>query len=261
MNPIDYATLCVVGMLYILYAKGFKKFLGLLLFFPLLLFLVINLPRAYLLALFFSPLFYFIIRRGKAALLMAVILGGALTSTVFLAANTELFMVPETQAIKGDAVNGLDRLTDTTLWKQSLYGRSLHFKNGLNEFFKSPIIGQGMKTGKSKYSWQHSFFTWHNFNIEWLVFGGIIGYLLYSGVLIANFITAGKHARQDHMTAASLVTITLILINSITNGIMHGMMPYAIFLLLGFIESRTRDLTMQSTPDNEDFLSSNSLWT
>lgn len=246
MNPIDFSTLCIVGILYLLYVRGFKKLSVIVMLLSLVVFLFINLARAYLLALFISPLLYLVIRKGKAAFLMTCLLGGTLAFTVFLAANVDYFRVYESQTIRGEAVHGFDRITKLTYWKQTLYGRGLHFKEGLREFTKAPIVGQGMRTGKSKYSWEHTYFTWHSFNLEWLVFGGIVGYLLYSAVLLSSFRAAGKYARQDKMAATILLAITLILINSATNGIMHGMMPYAVFILLGFSQSRGRELQMNS---------------
>lgn len=250
MNPIDFSTLCIVGILYLLYVRGLKKFSVLFMLLPLVLFLLINLSRAYILALLLSPLLYFMVRKGKAAILMVALLGGTLFITAFLASNTKLLYLPESQVIRGEAVSGIERVTNLTFWQQSLYRRGIHFKEGFQEFFKAPIVGQGMKKGRTQYSWQRTFFTWHSFIIQWLVFGGAIGFLLYAGVFLANFSLAGKYARTDKMTTAILTSISIIMINGATNGLMHGMMPYAIFILLGFSESRIRDLSIMSKRDH-----------
>jgi hypothetical protein len=37
-----------------------------------------------------------------------------------------------------------------------------------------------------------------------------------------------------------LCTVTLIILNSVTNGIMHGLMPDVAFLTMGFSETRRK---------------------
>ena len=244
MNPIDFSTLCIVGILYLMFGRGIKKISTSFMLAPLLVFLFANLPRAYLMALTISPVLYLFIRKGKAAVLIVCFLSGTLAFTFILSTNAKNLRVSESQAIRGDAVNGIERIANPIYWKQSFYNRAMHFKDGLKTFSKSPILGQGISTGKRRFSWQHTFFTWHNFNLEWLVFSGIVGYLLYSSVFISNFIAAGSGARSDKLLATALLSITVIMINCTTNGIMHGMMPLAIFILLGISESRIRAKTL-----------------
>ncbi|MBU0481317.1 MAG: hypothetical protein KKG47_09460 [Proteobacteria bacterium] len=247
MNPIDFSTLCVTGIFYLLIVRGFRKLSFILLLAILFVLLLINMPRAYLLALLFSPIPYLLIRNGKSGLLMTLLLCTTLISTIFLATNADSFRISARETIRGDAINGIERLTNPTCWKQSLYRRGIHFRQGFHEFAKSPLIGQGMKTGKSRYSWEHTYFTWHSFNLEWLIYGGLIGYLLYSAVMLAFFWSAGRWAREDTITTALLLASAVIMINGTMNGLMHGMMPYALFLLMGFGESRTRTLSEHAT--------------
>nr|MDA3868644.1 hypothetical protein [Gammaproteobacteria bacterium] len=126
-----------------------------------------------------------------------------------------------------------ERLTNVDFLLGTIYGRALSYRGGIDSFLASPIFGNGLFRGEYMV-------TQHNFHVEWLQYGGMIGYILYAVVLISHAIRMRRSAQRDHWIAANLVTMILILANCVTNGLMHGVMPYVLFLLMGLNEARFR---------------------
>lgn len=190
----------------------------------------VTFSRVYLLFLIISPLLLWLIRRGRAFALLLGILILSLGATVFVASTAQTF-VPTQFSMKG--ANTASRLTSLSDLRASLYGRALAYRRGLERFLRHPIFGVGIHRGSYMV-------TQHNFQVEWLEYGGIIGYILYASVLLSHFYNIGRQATRDIWSGLGLLIVIIIIGNSATNGIMHGIMPYMAFVAMGLSESRLK---------------------
>jgi O-antigen ligase len=202
--------------------------------------LAASMARSYLVLLVAAPALWRAVRSGFALVLLLLLLIVSLAGTLFLSWNPDLM---KARGWNPGRENSAERLTNIEYWKEGLHGRLLTFRESLRQFEAAPIFGTGMRPPDDQ---QAS--TVHNFHLEWLEYGGLTGYLLYAGLLLAHFAAARRAARTDPWCAANLTCMLLILANGLTNGMMHGIMPYVLFLLLGFNEAR---LTMLITAPEE----------
>ena len=205
--------------------------------------LVLTFSRTYLVALLVAPVLWYWIRRGGAGYLVGVLIVGTLAATLLVTHNAEWF---RPTAYDKNAEYSAERITSMDFWKGSIYGRALAFQAGLEEFERHPIAGGGLRKGEKMV-------TQHNFHIEWLEYGGLIGYALYAAVFVAHFFAMRRLARVDRFCAANLLIISLIVMNAVTNGFMHGLMPYVAFLLMGLNETRRRILAQQARVERRRF--------
>lgn len=233
LPPIDYATLCTVGLLYLLFHKSYKTVTGLVGLAALTVCFLTVLSRAYTVMVFVSPILYYLIRRWPASRLYAATLLLSLVITILLSQSADRFSVSDFEGVRGLEEKSISRITNTAAWKQALQNRSLHYLSGLKKFWEAPLLGHGVEKGAQ-------YFTWHSFHIEWLVFSGIAGYLINAAVFFFHFQAMQKIAMKDQLSAIGLVSMLVIILNGATNGLMHGMMPYVLFLIMGINESRLR---------------------
>ena len=122
---------------------------------------------------------------------------------------------------------------DINLWKEALYWRAFSYHEGIANFSSAPVFGVGLYKGEV-------YVTRHNFHVEWLEYGGIVGYLLYTGSFLLHFLSFSAYATFDRFIAINLLILLVILSNSFTNGFMHGIMPYIAFVIIGFNEARRK---------------------
>lgn len=191
--------------------------------------LVASMARSYLVLLFLAPGIWRIIRAGRGLLLIVIFLGVSLGGTIFLSSNSELM---KAKGWNPGQENGLERLTNIEYWKEGLHSRLLTFRESLRHFEAAPIFGTGLRPADELGS------TVHNFHLEWLEYGGVVGYLLCAGILLSHFMSCQKIAVTDSWCAGNLAMMTLLFANGLTNGMMHGLMPYLFFILLGLNEAR-----------------------
>ncbi|NOU10838.1 MAG: hypothetical protein HOO98_12605 [Nitrospira sp.] len=191
--------------------------------------LVASMARSYLVLFFLAPGIWRIIRAGQGLLLIVFFLGVSLGGTLFLSSNSELM---KGKGWKPGQENGLERLTNIEYWKEGLHGRLLTFRESLRHFEAAPIFGTGLRPPDELGS------TVHNFHLEWLEYGGLTGYLLCAAILVSHFGSCRKVAETDTWCAGNLTIIVLLFANGLTNGMMHGLMPYLFFILLGLNEAR-----------------------
>lgn len=211
--------------------------------------LVASMARSYLVLLFLAPGIWRIIRAGRGLLLIVIFLGVSLGGTLFLSSNSELM---KAKGWNPGQENGLERLTNIEYWKEGLHSRLLTFRESLRHFEAAPIFGTGLRPADELGS------TVHNFHLEWLEYGGVVGYLLCAGILLSHFMSCQKIAVIDSWCAGNLAMMILLFANGLTNGMMHGLMPYLFFILLGLNEARL-NLSKQVTSDTKPGVVENQL--
>jgi len=233
--PIGVATFLSVSILYLFYNKWYKNFFGLIGLIINLGGFIVTFCRVYTLTLIFSPIFYKLFKNGKAFIVIVFFFLFSLLATMFVTYSPNIFNVNEKICMKiRSEEKTIKRLLDINFYKCSLYGRAIYYKLGFNNFLNNPFFGVGFYRGKTK---GLPVITQHNFHIEWLEFGGIFGYLFYIFLFILFFKKYGPFA-YDNFIVINLLIIFIILCNSLTNGFMHGKMPYVAFIMIGFTAAR-----------------------
>ncbi|MCK5503561.1 MAG: O-antigen ligase family protein [Thermodesulfovibrionia bacterium] len=236
-NPIGAATLVIVPIVTILYAKWWKNKVGLVSLIFCLLLLIITYSRIYYFAILISPILFLLIRKGHIFKLLLIFFPISLILALSLSVDPQLFRYKH---IPQKELQTITRVFNIELYKKSFYHRAKQYNEGLKEFKKHPVLGSGIKRGRYNV-------TVHNFHIEWLEYGGIIGYLLSIGIFLSYFISHRELVIKDRLSATHFCLICIILMNCFTNGIMHGIMPYMIFILLGLAEARKKVLGYDET--------------
>jgi len=242
-SSISIAGMCTTAIIVIAATDWRRSLLGKLAFIVVAAGLLASFSRGYILLAIFSPILYFVVRRGKAVVLISSIIIGSLCGTIMLATAPDILKV-DIGLEQQRTDQTVSRLTDTDLWLNSIYGRGVHYNNGFREFLKSPIIGNGFHKGGEQFGPRAV--VWHNFHVEWLEYGGLIAYLLYVSLLILHFRKHAKLARHNHWTAINLTMISILLLNALTNSFTVGMTPYLAYMFMGLsnatlaIAARTR---------------------
>lgn len=238
--PIGAATFFLIPVLFSRYIGTGKK-IKLTVFFLSSAAFILTFTRVYLFLLFLSPLIYFLIRRGFARLLVFLMLifslFATLTISYLLYTPEEFGMLKSVEERQEYASKErmIDRMSDPNLWKRALVGRALSYREGLNNFIQHPIIGTGLYKGVVvKDGQKYGMITRHNFHVEWLEYGGIAGYLVSFSVVMLYFSRLTNAAKHHKILALNLVSVFVILCNSLTNGFMHGAMPLVTFIMMGF---------------------------
>ena len=227
---IGLATFTVSAAYYLFFLKWWRKLLGFIALLVCLTAFLLSLSRVYLLIVLLSPWIFHFIRRGKGFHLFAVMMPVTLVATLLVTAAPDSFKPLHYEQSKGETVV---RITQLDYWKASLYGRAITYQESLRNFKENPFFGTGLREGKYTV-------TTHNFHLEWLEYGGVVGYFLYASIFFVHFWSAGKAARFDSIIAVNLLIIATILFNAVTNGLMHGMMPYVAWICIGMNEARVR---------------------
>lgn len=224
--PIGVATLTVSALMMAINMKDSRmiRWAGVVILVAFLL----TFSRAYILILLFAPLLWKWVRKGRSAGIVIVFLLSTLLLTVVVSYEPEIFRPAQfDKSVEFSA----KRLINMDFLLGTIYGRALSYRDGIDSFLESPIIGNGLFSGKYMV-------TQHNFHVEWLQYGGLIGYILYALTIIYHATRMRRLAQYDHWIAANIVVMILVLANSVTNGLMHGLMPYMFFLLMGLNEAR-----------------------
>lgn len=236
MPFIGVSTLCTIGLLLLMGVKRWKSPMWAAIAVVILLGLIVTFSRMYLVILLFAPWIYSWIKKGKSSRLISSIFLVTLIGTVVISINPEPF---KPDRFDRSLERSFERITSLDFWKGSIYGRAYSYHAGLERFVESPLIGHGLKKGKNN-------ITTHNFHVEWLEYSGLLGYILWVLLFYNHFRMMEGVAREDNYIAANLLGVVVILINSVTNGFMHGVMPTVAFMLIGFNEARFRILKISS---------------
>lgn len=236
---ISLASLLFCGFLATYVNLRRREFFGWLLVAIILVGLILSLSRAYIVALLLAPIFLMIIRRGRALLLLVVFLATSLAASLYLADNASRVRLTGGQ---GEGKHGFQRVIDPQYWETALLGRASSYKEGIELFYTSPLFGTGLTRDPTTYA------TRHNFHIAWLEYGGLVGYTLFTLLLLFHVQRASIPAKHDRLIAFNLILLLGILIDGLTNGIMHGMIPYLVLLFIGINEARITYLTRALKP-------------
>lgn len=102
---------------------------------------------------------------------------------------------------------------------------------GFQKFMQSPLIGWGAHTAEGML-----YNSYHNNYIDWLAYGGLIGFFLQMFFFIQHFQKADKQRKINKMLLANLLVVLAVLANGFANGIAHGVMPSLIFILFALNE-------------------------
>jgi len=205
-----------------------RKPLGLIAGVCLVVGLATTFSRGYLLLLTAAPFVYAVVRRGHAGKLIVVMMAVSLLATIALVQSIDYFYVGNMDQTKEQSA---DRVTDLDYWRSSLYGRAQYYSLGLEEFKKSPVIGNGFHYGVTTLSGRSV--VWHNFHVEWLEYGGLLAYVLYAMLFVSHFFGMGRPARHLPEVASNLTAIFVILVNGLMNSFTAGISPVLGFLFLG----------------------------
>lgn len=232
MSPISAAAIMTVAIIVIASLQWWRRPLGMVSLLVLVLGLLATFSRGYIVLLLLAPLFFRMFRRGLAGKAMLGMLVATLVGTLVMVQSYEMFRVGTASEQAREQEQTVERVTDTEFWLSALYGRARYYAEGLEEFAKSPIIGNGFHKG-----YQTSQFgrpvVWHNFHVEWLEYGGIAAYLLYAGVFVTHFRGSARAARQSPALAANLTVLFVVLLNGLTNSFTAGISPTLGFLFMG----------------------------
>jgi O-antigen ligase len=227
-------TLLTVAIVHISILKWWKNLFWLIAFFIVLLGFALTFCRMLSLVLLLAPFLWLLIKRGKTGELFFTLFFSTLAITLFMAINHDLLkMQPDFQFFykKQEITKTEKRLLNTKHMQLSIYGRALSYKDGLDKFRGKPIFGLGLFKHKG-------LLTYHNFYIEWLAYGGALGFILYSLTFLSHAIRFRKIAVYDSFVQVNLIIIFAVLCNSFMNGIMHGTMPTILFMSMAFNELR-----------------------
>jgi len=229
-HPIGIATLSVFAICSLFYSRLWRKKIGLIAFIMSSCLMLISLSRAYFAGLLVSPLLFKIFRRGNSLIVFLSFYAISLILILLLSFSSEHL---KTKEVGLEERNTVERLINIDLWKYSLYKRSLSYQEGLNNFMKNYMFGTGLQITEL-------IMTRHCFHIELLEYSGLIGYLLFFLLFYSYYAIHKDLAKVDLFCAAHLLIVILILLNSSTNGILHGVMPVVTFVTMGFAEARRK---------------------
>jgi len=231
MPFIGIATMSITAIFYLAYSGWWKKVPALLSLLIISGALFSTLSRVYFASVVVSPILYRLIRKGKGFILMSLMITMTLILTLWLSFYPGIFKSTPFEKEKGEKTAA--RLMNINLWKEALHWRAISYHEGIANFSTAPVFGVGLYKGKV-------YVTRHNFHVEWLEYGGIVGYLLYTGSFLLHFLSFSAYASLDRFIAINLLILLVILSNSFTNGFMHGIMPYIAFVIIGFNEARRK---------------------
>lgn len=228
LPPISAAATFTAALIVVIYSDWWRKPLGFVASLALFAGLLTTFSRGYLVLLLLTPLFFSAMKRGRAGKLMAAMLAASLIGTLLFVKSYEVFYVP---SVNQEQEQSAERITDFKYWMKSLYGRARYYAVGLEEFSKSPILGNGFH--RNFMSREGRAVVWHNFHVEWLEYGGLSAYLLYVSLLMLHFFGLSRAARTRHALAINLTVVFTVLVNGLTNSFTAGISPVLGFLFMG----------------------------
>lgn len=237
LPAISASNIALAAGFFAYYGSLFSKTLRWILALLIALGLVVTFGRMALVLALISPGLYFLFRRGLGFWLLFATLASTLLLTVLLAQNYQLFR--PSSNYDASRWTTWERVTDVDSWKLSLYGRGADFAESLEEFAEHPIVGNGLRPGL--------FITRHNLHLEWLEYGGLLGYSLMMGFLLRHFWRFQPLARRSPEVAANLLAAFAVVGNALFNGVMHGVAPNVLFLCLALNECYAALLVRQQS--------------
>ncbi len=232
MQPIDTATIMVIPLFYLMATKMYPRYIRLPAVFFCLLAITLTFSRVIFVVVLLSPFIYRVIKRGKVILLFLSFFIFTMGFTFVIVNGMEMFK--PNRSFQGDQIiQTKERITNIEHWKHSIYGRAILFKGGLDEFARHPFFGVGLQKGNVT-------FTQHNFVVEWLQYGGVVGYTFYMLFFLTHVWRMAAYARTDPSIRINLLALFAVLSNAFFNGILHGIMPYVAFTVMALSEARVK---------------------
>lgn len=190
----------------------------------------LSLARVYWIFTALSPIVVRLFRKGSALYVAVVVLAASLVLTLLVTIGK---VAIEPTAVKGRDDQGIERVLNLENWKAAIYNRVVSmYQPSLDTFMDKPFLGQGLFVHKYQAT------TTHNFHLEWLESGGVLGYLMFTALYVCHFARIARRAREDALLRAVGVGSLAILVNGLTNGIMHSVMPTCLMLCLGMASAR-----------------------
>ena len=243
--PISAATLTLVPILGLLFSGRKRSLPGMVSLLVCSAAYVLSFSRVYLASLLATPVLWRIIRGRRAMALFTCMFVASLVFTLVASFSIPKKDVDDVLAM-GKSFNmekefrvsekGAGRLVDPRHWMVSYEMRILTYRLGLENFLNSPTFGVGLHKGDVMV-------TQHNFHVEWLEFGGLLGYIFYSLVFFWYFATFSEQAQRDKETAVYVLSVFIILANCLTNGLMHGFFSHVVYAAMGFSFARRNVLS------------------
>ncbi len=241
MQPIDTATIMIIPLFYLMVTKMYPRYIRLPAVFFCLLAITLTFSRVIFVVVLLSPFIYRVIKRGKTVLLFLSFFIFTMGFTFLIVNGMEMFK--PNRSFQGDKlVHTTERITNIEHWKHSVYGRAILFKGGLDDFARNPFFGVGLQKGKVT-------FTQHNFVVEWLQYGGVVGYSFFMLFFLTHVWRMAAYARTDPAIRTNLLALFAVLSNAFFNGILHGIMPYVAFTVIALSEARVKWVLTSSDVD------------
>ncbi len=237
---VSVATLALVPLIFFAASRRYGILSRIAVVVLCLLAIFFTFSRVYLIVLILSPLLLKMIRKGWSSHIFIVFslitLILTFTFSMTVPQQTVDAVIKNNYEINYDedyieGSSSYERLYSPKQWIKSFEFRLLSYRIGLEHFFNNPVFGSGLVKGERMV-------TQHNFHIEWLEYGGILGYMLYFSLFISFFAKFGPKAVHDDIQSYCNLIVLIILINSLTNGFMHGFFPYVTFLVFGLSFAR-----------------------
>lgn len=227
--PIGVATLFCMAIVQLLFGYTYWNGLRVIALLAACLALVVTFSRVYLLL---TCLSFVVVRLTRSRWVVPMWLT-AFVFTLILTIMATVMINPGVLPREAKAnVNTWERITDSESYTRALSIRVYNYRLALAGFLKNPLFGSGMQKGEG------GMITPHNFHVEWLAYGGMIGYVVYAAVFLLHVVAVRREVRTDRWLAANLATLFIVLMNSLTNGFMHGIMPSVAFVVMGLNEAR-----------------------
>lgn len=228
MPPIGVATILVFGLLYSLFKEKEGKLTlrtGLLvLVAPAF---VLTFSRVYLLFVLVSPIILRFLRKRLMLVWLAFFVVSMLaTLTVTYGIDFSSVRVSEPANH-----NTSERLASSEAFVRAVVGRAYVYRESLEGLPSHILFGEGISVGEYQV-------TPHNFNVEWLQYGGVLGYLTYLSVFLLHVRRVSRVIEEDKNILALNLALLAVIVNGLTNGFMHGVMPYVGFIIIGLSEAK-----------------------
>ncbi len=190
----------------------------------------VSISRAYWIFVMASPFMFRFFIRGRAYLVALSVLSLSLVMTLWITLDAPSFAPVR---INNQDDHGIQRVLSADHWKAAIYNRVvLMYEPSLEQFKKTPIFGRGL------YIPEYQATTTHNLHLEWLESGGVLGYLAFLSVYLTHFRNLARRGRGDALACALGVASLAVLVNGVTNGIMHSVMPTVAMMCLGLVAAR-----------------------
>jgi len=196
--------------------------------------IAVSIARAYWIFVLVSPVLFYLLLRGRAFMVGAAML--AVSFALTLAVTLDKSLV-EPVSISSREDQGIERVLNPNHWKAAIYNRvALMYEASVESFIESPFFGKGLFVPAYQAT------TTHNLHLEWLESGGVFGYLAFLAVYLAHFRQLSRYGKGDALACAIGLASLGILVNGVTNGIMHSVMPTCAMLFVGLTAGRLESL-------------------